>query len=766
MGTPLHPSRPSEILGKAREAAQDLERVDKLPTYRQSLIATFDSCPLRAKFAMEDTRRTPSPVAARGTLIHRFVHKAIKKMHATGERSYPVEMGMELLTEILCQRDVPSEEVVPITMEEMKWARVIAVKWCESVDIDATRMLAAEERFFADLALPIGETVQVTGQLDLLLADPPDGLWVIDYKSGYRRPAEPRNMEKAEREGSGLTALGWAQWLIYSYLMFENFPSINRVAFGEHHLLRGEKRYARMERWEMERLKDVLAAQVSLLHQATQEGPDSPRWTPTAGPHCFGGETRFLTDRGVRTLRDACGERVRILNRYGEWEDGEVRAFGRQQLLRMTFDDGSVVRATPDHRWWPAKTHHRSKTRECIDCGGPTGETRCRACSLRYQKTDAGRSEISEAMRNAGRDSRITTVEVDAVPIVRWAHAPNLDLEGIRHGIVFGDGNLRKNRGWSRILLQPHKAELARFFSNDPIPRFNRGTQEYAYFRPIKTARKDCHGTTGCVEITLQPAHYKQLPDPASCTPEYARGFIAGLIATDGTAGMKGTVAISCEGIERGERIAELARLGGCVTRRSSLGTKPSNFSPVGTITRELVGIKILPSSAPLIRSDHVANFEVGQKKQWRMMYRHVVDLVPTGEDDVFCLVVPGSESFTLANGVATSNCAMCAAPRRCPIMNDEDLDPETPEGRQRVAQEWIVAGEVRKRRRDILDGLVDVYGPIPVLHSEGRRVVGWDVHPDGKRNFAMFEPRDLPESQYDEKLAAATREAGVLVDD
>lgn len=364
-------------------------------TYRQSLIATFDSCPLRARFNLEDVRRTPSPIAARGTLIHRFVHKAVKKMHASGERFYPVDMGMDLMTQVLCQHDVPSKEVVPLTMEQMKWARVIAVKWCENVRLDARRMLAAEERFFADLVLPTGEKVVITGQLDLLLADPPDGLIVTDYKSGYKRPGTPRNMEKAEREGTGLTALGWAQWLIYCYLMFENFPSIHRVIFKEEHLLWGESRQARMERWEMERLKDVLGVQVALLHQAIQEGPTSARWVPTAGPHC-----------------------------------------------------------------------------------------------------------------------------------------------------------------------------------------------------------------------------------------------------------------------------------------------------------------------------------------------------------------------------------ALCSNPRACPILEDEHLEIETPEGRQRVAQEWVVAGETKDRRRAILDGIVEVYGPQEVLHSEGRRVVGWDYLPDGKRKFGMFEPRDIPDSPYDAALAAATREAGVLIDE
>lgn len=262
--------------------------MNKPGNYRQSLIATFDSCPLRARFSLEDTRRTPGALAARGTLLHRALHKAVRIMWANGETRMSVEQGMELLLEVLCQANVPSEEVVPLTMSEMRWARVAMVKWCENPTnaIDTRKILATEERLYADLKLPTGKTVRITGQIDLLLADPPDGLVVVDYKTGFRRPKATRDPEKAAREGTGLTELGWVQWLIYSFLGFENFPSVNRVVFRERHVLWDQERYARMERWEMERLVDVLAAQVALLDQAIDEGPTSERWVPSAGTHC------------------------------------------------------------------------------------------------------------------------------------------------------------------------------------------------------------------------------------------------------------------------------------------------------------------------------------------------------------------------------------------------------------------------------------------------------------------------------------------------
>ena len=286
-------------------------------SYRQSLIAAFDSCPRRALYSILDERRTPSAFAARGTLFHRFHHQAINLMREKGERRLPVEIGMEMLVDVLAQVDVSPDEIVPLTMAEMRWLRVLVAKWCMTMELSIDRLVDVERRLFADLVLPSGEIVQITGQLDTLFSGP--GEFVagsLDAKSGMGRPKKPRG-ENGEEAKGGLTELGWVQAHIYAHLVFQNYPSIQRFWFREWHVLWAESRELTVERYESERLQDVLVAQVSLLHTAIQEGAESPRWVASPGPHC-------ALCSGVRLcpIREQVGipadeEEARLL--AGEW---------------------------------------------------------------------------------------------------------------------------------------------------------------------------------------------------------------------------------------------------------------------------------------------------------------------------------------------------------------------------------------------------------------------------------------------------------------
>lgn len=257
-------------------------------TYRQSLIAAFDSCPRRALFGLLDERRSPSPLAARGTLFHRWAHQAIELMRANGEDSMPIENGMELLLDVIAQKDVPSEEIVPLKMSEMRWLRVLVAKWCYSTQISVRNIVDVERRLYAELTLPGGlGTRTITGQLDLLLAGPGAATATsIDQKTGFARPPQPRQGDENGNSDRGLTELGWVQSLIYAFLVFANFPSIERFFFREWHVLWGEAREVMIDRYEVERMTDVLAAQVALMDQAITEGVNSPRWVESPGPHC------------------------------------------------------------------------------------------------------------------------------------------------------------------------------------------------------------------------------------------------------------------------------------------------------------------------------------------------------------------------------------------------------------------------------------------------------------------------------------------------
>ena len=268
------------------------EQTLKVPAaYRQSLIAAFDTCNRRALYAMLTKQRSPSPLAARGTLFHRFAHRAINEMRAQGETTFSVEQGMELLSEVILQRDIPPHEIVPLSMRELRWLRVLAVKWCERMALSVDRIVGVEERLSMDVLVPGGDVLRVTGQLDVLQAGPGErDATIIDHKTGFARPSRARDQGDAPDQSgeNGLTALGWVQAVIYALLVFANYSPevVEQVTFREYHVLWGETRQLTIGRWESERLMDVLAAQVSLLHEAVLAGPGSERWVASPGPHC------------------------------------------------------------------------------------------------------------------------------------------------------------------------------------------------------------------------------------------------------------------------------------------------------------------------------------------------------------------------------------------------------------------------------------------------------------------------------------------------
>lgn len=292
-----------------------MRALERPAAVRQSLIAQFDRCPLSTRFALETELRQPGWLAARGTLAHRFFQVAVDWMREHEEPSIPVDAAMELLQLVVAQRDVPDDEVVHLPMKELRWLRVIATKFAYNHSYSVDRIVSTEERYYA--TIPVygpGDTSyarEISGQLDVLLVSPPDGATVVDYKTGFA-PA-PRQYEKPdqpEREDT-LSDLGYAQQVIYGFLVMMNFPSVQWVKLREYYVLSDEVREATVHRWEMERIQDVLAGIVAQfdaavdselrLHEKAQQRradagneeplpvsklPHSKRFFPVPGTHC------------------------------------------------------------------------------------------------------------------------------------------------------------------------------------------------------------------------------------------------------------------------------------------------------------------------------------------------------------------------------------------------------------------------------------------------------------------------------------------------
>lgn len=313
--------------------------------------------------------------------------------------------------------------------------------------------------------------------------------------------------------------------------------------------------------------------------------------------NCFAGETRFVTKSGSFSLLEKVNQTVDVKNWKGEWEAATVKSFGEQYLYKMTLSNGDEFLTTANHLWIQ-----------------PDG-------------------------------SRIDSLNVKRVMLTNGDPTISLDPEGIRHGIIFGDGYKHPKTGYTEIIIvNPKKDEsLVSYFENKEVEI----TVGFGAKRKYQTIRKVKAGT----KIGLQPGHYKELP--ISYTPEYARGFIAGLIATDGHASLGGSVLISCEGMSKAKLIRDIAIVAGCVVSSIRINSKVSPFTGE---PRELCNIYIKPFSAPIILPYHQENMK--RNFYHREMYLDVVNVCPTGvKKEVFCVIAPKTNTFTLNNGVLTSNC-------------------------------------------------------------------------------------------------------------
>jgi hypothetical protein len=100
--------------------------------------------------------------------------------------------------------------------------------------------------------------------------------------------------------------------------------------------------------------------------------------------------------------------------------------------------------------------------------------------------------------------------------------------------------------------------------------------------------------------------------------------------------------------------------LGGCVLAKSRLA---DDVSPFDGSTRDLWVVAIKPFSAPVIRSDQIADL-AGRKLRPTKMWLDVKSLSPLSEETetVYCVTNTATGSFTLANGLITGNCFLFRA--------------------------------------------------------------------------------------------------------
>ncbi len=273
------------------ESALDAVLAER-PTLRQSLLGAADNCMLGGLFSILHEQGWSSHAQARGIVFHRFAAEVLRTLKREGERQMPTEEGMVILREALAQRDVPPEDVVRVPSREQRDLRIDALKfltdweWDPRIVMDVERRLFATVRYEAEDGREIERTL--TGQLDVLLADPPDGAIVCDWKTGWYVPPETPE-DRPDADADHLSYRGWFQQRFYGWLVLRNFPAVQTVTFREVYPRRGEVRNATLRRTDLEHVEHELADLAFQLDRALAGGTDpktNPLWRPSPGRHC------------------------------------------------------------------------------------------------------------------------------------------------------------------------------------------------------------------------------------------------------------------------------------------------------------------------------------------------------------------------------------------------------------------------------------------------------------------------------------------------
>lgn len=312
--------------------------------------------------------------------------------------------------------------------------------------------------------------------------------------------------------------------------------------------------------------------------------------------NCFSRDTKFITDRGIRSFEDfSSGDKVKVKGNLS-WKNAAVKCFGKQPLVKLKVRRGKsgvieTIKTTLDHRWIISDEENRSK----------------------IIKTTA-QLEKGMFLRKTSQKTNLHKLKMCNV--------------GQQHGLVYGDGHY--NTGAKCCAFVP---------CGDSI-------QEY---------RNIFHNPGGGgKEISGLPNTWKILPS-FDMNKHYIYGFLAGWFAADGSVMKDGQLVLcnkSREVLEQAKGLFSLLDIHCGMIRES----KSTNTFVEGEYTLYKITIykDNLNSDFLLLKKHKIRWREYQERQLWKVV--EVSDVI--GEEEVWCVVEKEKEEFTLANGILTKNCA------------------------------------------------------------------------------------------------------------
>lgn len=318
--------------------------------------------------------------------------------------------------------------------------------------------------------------------------------------------------------------------------------------------------------------------------------------TSTFKSYCFRGDTKILTNNGIKRLDELVDQDIKVLNKNHGWENATVKYFGRDTLYKVTLERyGSIkeLYVTGNHIW--------------------------------YVKGKKGKIEIPTEELEQGMKIPFNTSKV-------WSNVTPSPF-GVAHGFFTGDGHKREENP---------KAN----FCGDKIALL-------PYFTPanIQGDEREYH-TIG------MPKYFNNLPS-LNETPCYLYGWLSGYFAADGCVDSKGRCTIASVKRENLEFVRDVLCVLGMPVNDIRSQTRISNLtneeSTIYILTLSSEYLKDDFFILPVHKERYREYAKNPDKKNRNWIVKNVEN---TGViDDVYCAVADETHSFTLDNNILTHNC-------------------------------------------------------------------------------------------------------------
>ncbi len=257
-----------------------------LPSYRQSLLAGFERCGRRTWHSLQ----APDDLALGwvdatgdlGSAVHDVIAEMLRTLRGQGEPQMSTEEAMVIMREVYAASGI----VLPAKERDELRGMILSFA---GYRFNSKRIMAIEGPLSAEIKCPDGKLRTLTGRPDLLVADPPEGVVIDDWKSGLGKPKTPRGAVEGEpiTGKQYLSDRGHFQLDCYGYLAMMRYPAAQYAILRELHLRSGEVREATLGRAELEHVEYELGAQMQKLETAILEGADAEAFRPRPGKQCL-----------------------------------------------------------------------------------------------------------------------------------------------------------------------------------------------------------------------------------------------------------------------------------------------------------------------------------------------------------------------------------------------------------------------------------------------------------------------------------------------